>query len=150
MKVEKENCLKAPVVKQWVQAQYTGLVSWVIISTFHLGWKVWIGKCSLVNGVRWQQHSLQSRGISCFFSVLFTIGPKKRQKDLVSVNKVESNNPSLRNTCFPLLRLCLSYNCPKCKGHHAIEILHFALKSYFLTDNGLSSNIYNRKYNHLM
>ena len=24
-------------VKQWVYAQYTGLVSWVIISTFHLG-----------------------------------------------------------------------------------------------------------------
>ena len=24
----------------------TGLVSWVIISTFYIGWKVWTGKCS--------------------------------------------------------------------------------------------------------
>ena len=47
-----------------MQAQYTGLVSWVIISTFHLGWKVWTGKCILVKGVSKQPLLLLSSILS--------------------------------------------------------------------------------------
>ena len=72
------NCLGSSV-KQWVWAQYTGLVSWVIISTFHLGWKVWIGICSLVNGA---PSALQwvLAAISCFFSAAVYYRTEKEAK----------------------------------------------------------------------
>ena len=63
MKVEMIS-VQGSSVKQWVQAQYTGLVSWVIISTFHLGCKVWTGKCSLVKGVTKQPLLLLSSMLS--------------------------------------------------------------------------------------
>ena len=40
MKVEKDNCPRLQC-----RLMITGLVSWVIISTFYIGWKVWTGKC---------------------------------------------------------------------------------------------------------
>ena len=40
----KKITVQGSSVKQ--RLMITGLVSWVIISTFYIGWKVWTGKCS--------------------------------------------------------------------------------------------------------
>ena len=39
---------------------------------------------------------MSAAAISCFFSTAVTIGPKKRQNDHVSVNKFESNIPTVK------------------------------------------------------
>ena len=67
--------------------------------------------------------------------VLFTIGLKKRQNDLVSVNKLESKNTTVRGSVFPHV---LFDHTQRFKRDHNLMV--FAIQTVFCHDTSVSIN----------